>query len=198
MGLVTIDKEPKSGRRLLRIPNYSVKTMYWDYMKNIIKDQYPNEFFDTSLLETGLTKLAFYNDYEPFFEKFQKDFVMRLSNRDMENFSEKNVKFFLLSIFYQSYLYQPLSETENSQGYSDIYLQRRNDLYPTIQNDWVLELKYVKQADAENKTVIATKKAEAIEQIQRYKTSHLFKDRTDVRYLMIVFVGKKDYQIEEI
>ena len=198
MGLITIDKEPESGNSLLRIPNYSVKTMYWDYMKNIIKDQNPKEVFDTSLLDNSLSKMAFQNDYKPFFEKFQKEFVTRLSNRDMENFSEKNVKFFLLSIFFQSYLYQPLSETENSQGYSDIYLQRRNDLYPTIKNDWVLELKYVKQADIKKDKIIQGKKADAIAQIQRYKTSHLFKTRTDVRYLMVVYIGKKDFLIEEI
>ena len=198
MGLVTINKEPESGNPVLRIPNYSVKTMYWDYMENIIKDQHPEAFFDTSLLRASMTKLAFKNDYAPFFEKFQKDFVTRLSNRDLENFSEKNVKFFLLSIFFQANFYHPLSETENSKGYSDIYLQRRNDLYPVIQYDWVLELKYVKQADAENDKVIQKMKVDAIEQLQRYKTSHLFKKRTDVRYLAIVFIGKKDYLIEEI
>jgi len=35
---------------------------------------------------------------------------------------------------------------------------------------------------------------EAIEQ----KTSNLFKDRTDVRYLAIIFTGKKSYISREI
>ena len=37
----------------------------------------------------------------------------------------------------------------------------------------------------------------AIEQVNRYKSSNLFKDRTDVRYLVVVFIGKKKYWIEE-
>ena len=37
-----------------------------------------------------------------------------------------------------------------------------------------------------------------IAQLQRYKNSNLFKDRTDVRYLAAVFVGKKTYYITEV
>ena len=114
----------------------------------------------------------------------------------MQNFSEKNIKVLLLGILFQSNLYLPISETENSKGYTDIYLQRRN-LYP-VDYEWVLELKYVKTADAQKETIIAQKQKEAIEQLQDYKTSNLFKNRTDVRYISIVFVGKKEYIIEEI
>jgi hypothetical protein len=198
MGLVTIDKEPEIGMSMLRIPNYSIKTMYWEYMENIIMDRNPKMPFNTSLVYGSLGAMAFYNDYRPFFDMFQKDFVSRLSNRDLEHFSEKNVKLFLLSVLFQTNYYLPLSETENSGGYSDIYLQRRSYLYPAIKADWVWELKYIKQSDAENETLIASRKAEAVAQLKRYRASNLFKDRTDVRYLAVVFIGKKDYLIEEI
>ena len=198
MGLVTIDKEPGNGNPLLRIPNYSIKTMYWEYLENMIMERNQGIPFNTSIIYSSLSTMAFDNDYQPFFEKFQKDFVSQLSNRDLEHFSEKDVKLFLLSVLFQTNLYLPISETENSEGYSDIYLQRRNYLYPAIKSDWVWELKYIKQADAGNKRLIKAKKAEAIAQLQRYKTSNLFKDRMDVRYLMVVFIGKKDYLIEEI
>jgi hypothetical protein len=142
--------------------------------------------------------MAFDNEYKPFFDKFKSDFVAQLSNRDLENFSEKNIKLFLLGVLFQTNMYLPISETENYAGYSDIYLQRRDYLYPGIKTDWVWELKYIKQADAENSELIAKKKAEAIAQLQRYQTSNLFKDRTDVRYLAIVFIGKRGHLIEEV
>jgi len=198
MGLVTIDREEKTGTSLLRVPNYSIKTMYWEYMENIITEQNPEMLYDPSKILEGLKSMAFDGNYIPFFEGFQKNFITQISNRDLMEFSEKNVKFLLLSIFFQHNLYLPISETENSLGYSDIYLQRRNNLYPGITTDWVLEIKYVKQADAEKRHVITKAKKEAKEQLNRYKTSNLFKDRTDVRYLMVVFVGKKRYIIEEI
>jgi predicted nucleic acid-binding protein len=119
-----------------------------------------------------------------------------MSNRDMQNLSEKNIKILLLGILFQSNLYLPVSEMENSEGYTDIYLQKRT-LYPA-NYEWVWELKYVKTADAENQTLIAAKQRESMEQLTRYKSSNLFKDKTDVRYLSIVFVGKKDCLIEEV
>jgi len=198
MGLVTLDRNEKTGRPMLKIPNYSIKTMYWEFMENMIMERNPKMLFDPGIISESLEKMAFDGEYESFFENFQKNFVSQISNIDLEHFSEKNVKFLLLSILFQNILYIPFSELENSQGYSDIYLQRRSYLYPGIKTDWIWELKYIKQADAEKKALFEAKKKEAIEQLQRYKTSNLFKDRTDVRYLAVVFIGKKKYWIEEV
>jgi len=46
--------------------------------------------------------------------------------------------------------------------------------------------------------LIETKKTEAITQLQHYKNSTVFSDRTDVRFLAVVFIGKKDYFVEEV
>ena len=198
MGLVTLDQNETTGRAILKVPNYSIKTIYWEYIENIIRERNPKMNYDPTIITYGLETMAFEGNYFPFFEDFHKNIVSQISNRDLEHFSEKNVKFLLLSILFQSNLYIPISETENSKGYSDIYLQRRNNLYPGITTDWVLEIKYIKKADEENQNVIEQKKQEAIEQLNRYKTSNLFKDRTDVRYLMVIFIGKKSYLVEEI
>ena len=53
LGLVTIEND--DGIPMLKIPNYTVKTMYWEYMKNIISDRDPDASFNTSLLREGLT-----------------------------------------------------------------------------------------------------------------------------------------------
>jgi len=172
--------------------------MYWEYMENIILERNPKMLYRPSIVLESLAAMAFDGDYEPFFESFHKIFVSRISNRDLRNFSEKNVKFLLLSILFQTNLYLPISEPENSEGYLDIYLQRRSNLYPFIKTDWIIELKYIKDKEAKNTALIESEKAEAITQLQRYKNSNLFKDRNDVRYLAVVFIGKKDYFIEEV
>jgi hypothetical protein len=137
MGLVTIDKDERTGTPLLKIPNYSSKTMYWEYMENIILDRNPEMMFNQGAIYEGLVSMAFDGCYKPFFDSFQQNFVSQISNKDLVNFSEKNVKFLLLSILFQNNFYLPISELENSTGYSDIYLQRRNYLYPKIQIDWL-------------------------------------------------------------
>ena len=197
MGLLTIDRDENEGY-VLKIPNYSIKTMYWEYMESMIIEVNPEMLYDPDIIVKGLKAMAYSNDYQPFFESFQRNFLSQISNRDLENFSEKNIKFLLLSILFHTNYYLPISELENSEGYTDIYLQRRNYLYPKILIDWIWEIKYVKQKEAENQNLIETKKTEALAQLQRYKNSNLFKDRTDVRYLAVVFIGKKKYWIEEV
>jgi hypothetical protein len=71
-------------------------------------------------------------------------------------------------------------------------------LHPKSISEWIFEIKYIKQSDADNEELIAEKKKEAIDQLQRYKKSNFFKYKTDVRYLSIVFVGKKTHIIEEL
>jgi hypothetical protein len=197
MGLVTIDKD-NAGAPILRIPNYSIKTMYWEYMENIILDCVPEIEYNANIILTSLRTMALRGDYNPFFENFHKNFVSQISNRDLSNLSEKDIKFLLLSILFQTDIYIPISEPENTEGYIDVYLKRRSRLYPKLLTDWVFEMKYIKNKDAKKTKLIEEKKSTAVEQLKRYKSSNLFKDRTDVRYLAVVFIGKKKYWIEEL
>jgi hypothetical protein len=158
----------------------------------------PKMIYDPNIILESLATMAFDEDYKPFFMNFHKNFVNNISNRDLRNFSEKNVKFLLLSILFQTNLYLPVSEPENSEGYIDMYLQRRSNLYPKIKTDWVWEIKYVKQENAENTQLIEQNKTIAIEQLKRYKSSNIFKDRTDVRYVAVVFTGKNEFWTEEV
>jgi hypothetical protein len=172
--------------------------MYWEYMVNIIQEQLPRMVYDPSIIYEPLSNMTFYGDFQDFFDSFQKNIISQLSNLDLVHFAEANIKQMLLTILFQSNFYLPHSETENSKGYTDIYLERRDYLYPKITTNWVWELKYIKQKDAENQEVIAEKKAKALEQIQRNKSSTRFKDRKDVRYLTVQKKKKKDYLAEEV
>ena len=196
MGLVTIDNA-NPVKTALKVPNYSVKTMYWDFIENMLTEELEGLSLDNSKYFDAIYRLAYENTYEPFFEYFSKYIVSYLSNRDLQNTVEKDMKFLLLPIFFTSYYYFPISELENSEGYTDIYL-KRGHLHPGSVSEWVWELKYIKQKDSKNKKLIAEKKSEAITRLQDYKSSNFFKDKNDVRYLAVVFVGKKDYFIEEV
>jgi hypothetical protein len=196
MGLVTIDNA-NPVRLRLKIPNYSIKTMYWEYIERMLTEELEGLSLDNSKYLDPIYQLAYENTYEPFFEYFSKNIVHYLSNRDLIDTVEKDIKFLLLPIFFESNYYLPISELENSEGYTDVYLQRGN-LHPATVSEWIFELKYIKQSDSGNEKLIEEKRTKVIEQLQRYKTSNLFKDKTDVRYLAVVFIGKNKYFIEEI
>jgi Protein of unknown function (DUF1703)./Predicted AAA-ATPase. len=196
MGLVTVDNS-NPLKIALKIPNYSVKTMYWEFVERMLTEELKDISMDSSKYTNSLYSLAYEGDYVPFFEYFSNYVVQYLSNRDLINTVEKDIKFLLFPIFLSNDYYFPISELENSQGYTDIYLKRGN-LHPGSLSEWIFEIKYVKQCDAKNKKLINEKQASAVAQLQRYKTSNFFKDRTDVRYIAVVFVGKKTYHITEV
>jgi hypothetical protein len=196
MGLVTIDNS-NLPNIALKIPNYSIKTMYWEYIERMLTEELEGLSLDNSKYLKSISQLAYQNNYEPFFEYFSKYIVKYLSNRDLLGTVEKDIKFLLLPIFFTSNYYFPVSEMENSEGYTDIYLKRSN-IHPKSISEWVWEIKYIKQKDSKKKNLIEAAKKEAIEQLQRYKKSNFFKDRTDVRYLAVIFLGKSGYIVEEI
>jgi hypothetical protein len=196
MGLITIDNSNPEIPQV-KIPNYSVKTMFWEYIKDIMRDENEELSYDSIKLRESLTKLALNCDPKPFIEFISKYIVNYLSNRDLQNFDEKYIKIIMLTILFQSKYFLPISEMENSEGYTDIYLKRGN-LYPQLKYEWVWEIKYVKTSFWKRAAEIKKKQKKSMQQLQRYKDSNLFKDRTDVRYLSIVFVGKKNCIIEEL
>jgi hypothetical protein len=201
MGMITISKNLTRGTLTLKIPNYSVKINYWEYIKSFINEEIPANTrlpYHPVKYFGFLEMLAFENNPRPFLDFINGNFVDILSNRDLIKFNEKDIKILIMMLIFQSSFYLPISELENSDGYSDIYLQRRSNLYPKIKSDWVWEIKYIREKDAGKKSLIAAEKKEAITQLQRYKNSNFFKDRTDVRYLAVVFIGKKNYFVEEV
>ena len=197
MGMLTININIKTDSPVLQIPNYSVRTMYWEYIRNILKTVNPTLSHNEIKCRRSLEELAFKDNPEDFIKFIQEFYVSRFSNRVYRRFDERYVKAVILTIIFQGNFYLPVSEYETSGGYCDIYLQRRNTLYPKIKTDWVWEIKYIKETDTKKESLIK-EKTDAIEQLKRYKTSNLFKDRTDVRFLSVVFIVKKKYWTEEV
>jgi hypothetical protein len=196
LGLLTIDKD-KDGLEIMRIPNYSIQTMYWDFFERILKDEVPELSYDSSKINNALNLLRRDSNPTPFMQYICDGFLSRLSNRDFIKFDEKDLKLLMLGILFQSNYYFPISEMENNGGYSDIYLKRSNR-FPNTEYEWVWELKYIKEKDKGNSTVIKSKKEDALAQINRYRKSAMFKDRTDVRYLIAIFLGGTQFEIEEV
>jgi hypothetical protein len=83
-------------------------------------------------------------------------------------------------------------EVEN--GYIDIWLGR-SPLLPEIPNEWAWEVKYLKKEDEGQ---LPEKKAEALSQLEKYRRSEHFRNRTDVRYAALLFIGKDRYEIIEL
>jgi hypothetical protein len=183
----------RKGKTWLKIPNYSIKTLYWEYAVSYIQNM-EEKRIDTSELSDVMEKMAYDGDIKPFLDFFSKNYLKRFSNRDLMNFDEKYVKVIMLAVLFTGRLYLPVSESETTEGYTDIYLLK----HPAIQDikfEYVFEIKYAKTRAA--KAEIKAKFKEASSQIEKYKMDPRFVNRNDVKFAAIVFKGKGEYEIYE-
>jgi hypothetical protein len=193
MGLLTVDKY-QEGRLFLKIPNNSIRTVYWEYLEQLTLEWNKDVMIDLTQQTDAVWELAYRGNLHPYIEYVSKNIFSRLSNRDLQQFNEKYIKIMLLNGLFQSKLYVPRTEKEVENGYIDIFLQR-SPLLPDIKYEWVWEIKYIKKADAKN---VETAREQARTQLEKYRYSHLFAGRKDVRFLSILFIGKDKYEMAEL
>jgi hypothetical protein len=201
MGLLTIDNSDRSRLRL-KIPNYSIRTVYWEYIERLTIDRNKDIQMNYNAQSNAIWELAFHGDPVPYIDYVSKHIISCLSNRDLQQFDEKYLKIILMMGLFHSKLFVTITELEVTKGYADIYIQRSH-VFPDIPYEWVWEIKYVKKGNAKtvganNYSLLQTARDEAHAQLEKYRHSHLFADRTDVRYLSLIFIGKDKYEIEEL
>jgi hypothetical protein len=192
MGLLTIDCIEQS-MTTLKIPNYSIRTIYWEYIELFTRNLNEDVLLDSSEERAAIRTLAYNGDPAPYISYMSKNIFQRLSNRDLIGFDEKYIKLMLLNGLFRSRLYIPSSEKEVEHGYIDIFLQR-SPLVPDVPYEWVWELKYLKQVELTEERVSAALEAARV-QLARYRASALFAGRNDVKFAALLFMGKDRYQI---
>jgi hypothetical protein len=195
IGLLTVDRV-EEGLLRLKIPNYSIRTIFWEYIERMTADGNEDVLIDMNEQRIALRELAYRGNPRPFIDCVSRNVFTRLSNRDLQQFDEKYIKIILLNGLFQSRLYLTVTELEVSSGYVDIFMQRSH-LLPEIPFEWVWEIKYVKKEDAAEH-VLNAKREEARARLRKYRTSSRFADRDDVRYLSLIFIGKDCYEMEEV
>jgi hypothetical protein len=192
MGLLTIERQEKT-RLFLKIPNYVIKTIMWEYIETNLKKEYKINL-DLNELRKTIEEMAYEGRIKPYIEYISRNVLKVLSNRDIINFDEKYIKVILITYLVNSKAYRPISERETEGGYIDIYLERDIRM-PDVKYEWLIELKYLKKSE---KGKVDKIKEEGIKQLKRYIESRGLKDRKDVKQALVIFIGKDEYQVIEI
>ena len=166
MGLLTIEKSVLGNVRLC-IPNYSIKTVLWEYLMESVQ---VNAGFaiNTTELDESIAALALDGQVKPFVDYIVGNIFNKLSNRDLQNFDEKYIKIMILSCLFQSNVYIPISELETNNGYVDVFLNR-SPLLPEVKYEWLFELKYIRSSDKS----LDAYRAEAEKQLLGYGSSFM-------------------------
>ena len=195
LGFLTIDSSVLNLVNL-RVPNYVVKELYFDFFAKIIKDDAEYDL-ETVEIKQSIIKLALEGDITEFIEIVEQT-LKRLSNRDYIKFDEKYIKLIMLSYLMLSRVYYVKSEYEIKDGYLDIALLERSGVEPKYEA--VIELKYIKKSIYNKKgdEIVQQKLEEAQEQLLKYREAEELKSKANLKKWVLVFVGAECVEHLEI
>ncbi len=189
MGFLTIESSVLN-RVNLRVPNYVVKELYFDFFTVVIKEAADYEL-DVADIKDSIEKIALDGEIGEFVSLIEKT-LNKLSNRDHINFDEKYVKLIMISYLMLSRVYYVKSEYEVEDGYIDIALLERSGIKPNYEA--IIELKYIKNSEYKKKgeKIVKEKVKEAKEQIAKYKEADELREKENLQKWVLVFVGSKN------
>ncbi|BDR63360.1 ATP-binding protein [Clostridium tetani] len=196
LGMLTIKGQGISGT-VLRVPNYVIKTIYWEQYFQRMNLEYNLQIKD---VRDAIMEMRAYGNIEPL-AKIIGEILEDLSNRDLMQMDEKHIKMMFLTLFGIDGTYFIQSEAENNKGYVDIMLKRKiqyKDITKFQWIQWIIELKYIKES--ERKTLEKVKE-EGLNQLKGYAESKVVKEQLGdegLKKALIIVVGKKDIYIVEL
>ena len=108
--------------------------------------------FDVNLLGRSITDMAERGEVESLQELAIDFFYNKLSSFDFANLSEKHIKFFFVSYFTLSNLYNVISEREiGKRKRIDLLFEAHPAFYNYVKYNFIIELKYIRKSDSQEK-----------------------------------------------
>lgn len=190
LGMLTIKEKGPNGT-ILKVPNYVIKTIYWEQYFEKVREDYNIQI---QKVRKAVTEMRMNGNIEPLIE-IVKDLLENLANRDLMQMDEKNIKMIFLTLLGVDATYFIKSEDENNNGYVDIMLRRKIQLKDITKFEWLIELKYIKESE---KNILEKVKEQGLKQLEMYSKSKMVQEELEgenLKKVLIVVVGKKAINI---
>lgn len=189
-GLLTIDEE-KYGIINLVIPNYVIKTVYWEFLRARYELEQKISFnlkdmsgiFEEMATEGKISQLV----------ETVSRIMKPLSDNDYQNFRESNLKMIVISILSLNKMFIINSELSISGGRVDLLLTKYDPYDSEYQ--FLLEFKYVKIRD---ESKFEEKKNEGVSQLLRYKSSEEIQRLENLKCFLVIFHNKMEGEVFEV
>lgn len=194
-GMLTISGS-KEGETLLTIPNQVVREQLYSYLLDTYNEA--NLRFDNWEKGKLASALAYRGDWKSYFGYIAECLHRYSSQRDKQK-GEAYVHGFTLAMTAQNRFYRPVSEQDNQEGYADIFMYPLLDIYKDMLHSYIIELKYAKGKDSDEK--VEQLRQEAIAQANRYASSETVQKAigtTALHKIVVVYRGMEMVVCEEI
>ena len=194
-GMVTIGGIYR-GKPKFVIPNEVVREQVYTYLLDNYHDNHLYTDKDRlSLLEENM---AYDGEFKPFFQFIADSIYTFASQRDRQK-GESFVHGYTLALTSLSCYYRPISELDNQNGYADVFLRPRCEIYKDMEHSYIIELKYLKSQATEAEVKAAVKQAEA--QVCRYAETVNVNDNighTTLHKVYVVYCGVEMMACDEV
>ena len=194
-GMVTIGGIYR-GKPKFVIPNEVVREQVYTYLLDNYHDNHLYTDKDKlSLLEENM---AYDGEFKPFFQFIADSIYIFASQRDRQK-GESFVHGYTLALTSLCCYYRPISELDNQNGYADIFLRPRCEIYKDMEHSYIIELKYLKSQATEAEVKAAVKQAEA--QVCRYAETVNVNDNighTTLHKVYVVYRGVEMVACDEV
>ena len=194
-GMVTIGGIYR-GKPKFVIPNEVVREQVYTYLLDNYHDNHLYTDKDKlSLLEENM---AYDGEFKPFFQFIADSIYTFASQRDRQK-GESFVHGYTLALTSLCCYYRPISELDNQNGYADIFLRPRCEIYKDMEYSYIIELKYLKSQATEAEVKAAVKQAEA--QVCRYAETVNVNDNighTTLHKVYVVYRGVEMVACDEV
>ncbi len=208
LGLLTIGEAYEAGEYKFIIPNNSVRTLLWEYLRKAIQETY-NLRIDVDHLKALFRDTAYKGKWKPLFEFLFNEFYKAVASIRDFIWREEGVVMFLKTYLSLSPLYIVEGEYETSGGYADIYLRKNWPVTRLTKYEYLIEVKYIKHKEAEKDTSqseLESIRKQAIDQLERYASSRKFTHPSYVqpeqipqlKKIVIIASSKKVELMEEV
>lgn len=194
-GMLTISGTHE-GKCKLTIPNQVVREQLYTYLLNTYNDA--NLSFSSYEKNELSSALAYRGTWKTYFDYIADCLKRYASQRDKQK-GESFVHGFTLAMTAQNRFYRPISEADTQEGYADIFLSPLLDIYPDMKHSYVIELKYAKYKDPENR--VEELRLEGIAQTNRYADTDTVKNAigtTQLHKIVVVYKGMEMRVCEEV
>ena len=193
-GMVTIGGIYKVDLKFV-IPNEVVREQIFTYLLDTYKDN--NLVYDSYDIRGKEQNMAYDGDFKPFFQYIADSIYTFASQRDRQK-GEAFVHGFTLAPTSQCRFYRPISELDNQNGYADIFLRPRCEIFTDMEHSYIIELKYLKSNATEAEVKAAVAQAET--QLCRYAATVNVNDNighTILHKVYVVYRGVEMVACEE-
>lgn len=194
-GLVTIGGRFQGDTKFI-IPNEVVREQIFSYLLDAYSDN--DLTYDDYDIRKKEQLMAYCGDFKPFFQFIADSIYTFASQRDRQK-GESFVHGFTLALTSMCRFYRPISELDNQNGYADIFLRPRQEIYDDMEHSYIIELKYLnsKATDAQVASTIEQAKA----QVYRYADTVNAKEQigtTTLHKVYVVYHGVEMVACEEV